>query len=144
MISHCASSPLNPRLHLPHILSSENQCWLGLLPLWIIAFLVRSCDLVGRFMDTYMHGLDSGKSVVLFPFSTCIKEVYRLLQSVVWESVAFSLLGVLVINAEPQALPQMSGVKSPWYNKTPGDFHAHCEELVYGIAPIEWIATTWD
>lgn len=70
-------------------------------------------------MDTYMHGLDSGKSVVLFPFSTCIKEVYGLLQSVVWESVAFSLLGVLVINAEPQALTQMSGVKCPWCNKKP-------------------------
>lgn len=71
----------------------------------------------------------------------CIKEVYGLLQSVVWESVAFSLLGMLIINAEPQALPQMSGVKSPWCNKTPGDFHAHGEELMYGTAPIEWIAT---
>lgn len=51
--------------------------------------------------------------------------------------MAFSLLGMLVINAEPQALPQMSGVKSPWCNKTLGDFHAHGEELMYGIASIE-------
>ena len=51
--------------------------------------------------------------------------------------MTFSLLGVLVINAEPQSLPQMSGVKSPCITRNPGGFHAHCEELMYGIAPIE-------
>lgn len=44
------------------------------------------------------------------------------MQSVVWRSVAFSVLGELAGNAEPQAPPQMCWVRIPPVTRAPSDF----------------------
>ena len=86
-----------------------------------------------------MHDLDPSNSTILFSFWTCVKEVNGFaMQSVIWESVAFSMLKMLVRKPQPQV---KSTVRIHIVRRAPGDFHAHCKELC-GIAPTGWTAPT--
>ena len=54
------------------------------------------------------------------------------MQSVCWGSVAFSMLGELV---EMQTFrPHLRGTElESTFSRAPGDFHAHCKQVIYGI-----------